>query len=138
MRRPVIIELFGRMCQNSPKDGSHLFGQINSKHHGQAFRHLAKGRQRFFGIRPCCIDLPATPSQHTVKMVNTFLQGEGKKASPGAIVPELYISSLWSLLYSDPMRSSWSLKSERQRDKLDDKGGVRAGEEGWEGEELSA
>ena len=78
MRRPVIIELFGGMCQNSPKDGSHLFSQINSKHHGQAFRHLAKGSQRFFGVRPCCIDLPATPSQNTVKMVNTFLQGEGK------------------------------------------------------------
>ena len=24
----IIIELFGVMCQNSPKDGSHLFSQI--------------------------------------------------------------------------------------------------------------
>ena len=54
--RPVIIELFGRVCQNSPKDGSHLFSQTNSKHHGQTFRHLTKGRQRFFGICPCCIN----------------------------------------------------------------------------------
>ena len=76
MHRPVIIELFGVMCQDSPKDGSHLFSQINSEHHGQVFRHLAKERQRFFGVCPCCIDLPATPSQNTVKMVNTFLQGE--------------------------------------------------------------
>ena len=38
MRRPVIIEPFGRVCQDSPKDGSHLLSQVNSKHHGQAFR----------------------------------------------------------------------------------------------------
>ena len=63
MHRPIIIELLGVMCQDSPKDGSHLFRQINSKHHGQAFRHLAKGRQRFCGVCPCCRDLPATPSQ---------------------------------------------------------------------------
>ena len=78
MRRPVIIELFGRMCQNSPKDGSHLCGQINSKHHGQAFRHLVKGRQRFLGIRPCCIDLPATPPANTRSRWSTHLQGERK------------------------------------------------------------
>ena len=28
---------------------SHLCGQINSKHHGQAFRHLAKGRRDSLG-----------------------------------------------------------------------------------------
>ena len=49
MHHPVIIELFGVMCQDSPKDGSHLFSQINSKHHGQAFRHLGKGRRFFVG-----------------------------------------------------------------------------------------
>ena len=42
MHRSLIIELFGIMCQDSPKNGSHLFSQINSKHHGQAFRHLVK------------------------------------------------------------------------------------------------
>ena len=62
MRRSVIIEPFSRMGQDSPKDGSHLLGQVNSKRHGQAFRHLAKESQRFLGISPCCIDLPAAPS----------------------------------------------------------------------------
>ena len=29
MRRPIIIELLGRMCQDLPKDGSHFLSQIN-------------------------------------------------------------------------------------------------------------
>ena len=42
MRRPLIIEPFGRMCHDLPKDGSHFLSQVNSKHHSEAFRHLAR------------------------------------------------------------------------------------------------
>ena len=105
MHRSLIIELFGVMCQDSPKNGSHLFSQINGKHHGQ-IRHLVNGIQRFFGVCPCCMDLPATPSQNSVKMINTFLQGKGESRQGPSLSGTS--SSLWSLLYSDPMRSSWS------------------------------
>ena len=81
------------MCQDSPKNGSHLFSQIKGKHHGQAFRHLVKGRQRFCGVCPCCMDFPATPSQNSVKMINAFLQGGEEGGSFCSESLELSLSS---------------------------------------------
>ena len=105
MHHPVIIELFGVMCQDSPKDGSHLFSQINSKHHGQAFRHLGKGRRFFVGSARVSKDRPAKPrsrwSTRVCKEKESLARGHRSGTS----------SSLWSLQYSDPRKSSWSWKS---------------------------
>ena len=60
MRGPVIIEPFGGMCQDRPKDGSHFLSQVDSKQDSEAFGP-GEGK-RFPGICPCCIDLPATPA----------------------------------------------------------------------------
>jgi len=83
----LIIEFFGSMCQDSPKNGSHLSGQIKSKLHGQAFSQLGEGKIAIlWGLS--VLHGPPSNTQSRLGQGDQHIFARKRIASAGAIAQE--------------------------------------------------